>query len=118
MATSTATIGELRASFRRMRDAGRFVFGMAWDRAVEATLAARGLNFDTADPTDWVRAAEATTLPCEKCHATGTYSWGGTINGKPVHTGHCYQCGGSGTQNIDDMFRNRSHTLHYVNRAI
>jgi hypothetical protein len=115
--TKVTGINELRAEYRHMRDAGRFVFGRDWDAAVVATLA-KTVNPSDATPEQWVEAARSVEIVCEKCHGRGEYHWGGTINGKPVHTGDCYQCGGSGVQDIDDMFRNRAHTLHYVNRAI
>jgi hypothetical protein len=115
MATSTATIGELRAYYRRMQEAGRFVFGRAWDEAVRAKLR---VHPNVATPRDWVDAAEAATLPCERCHATGIYTWGGTVNGRPVHSGTCHHCGGSGMQDLDDMFRNRAYVLHSIRSAV
>jgi hypothetical protein len=118
--TETESIGELRAAFKRMREAGRFIFGRAWDAAVETKLASRGLTIDTATTTDWIDAAESTTLVCEKCHGTGDYRWGAfdLIKKTSAHSGPCYQCSGSGVQDIDDMFRNRSHVLYSISRAV
>jgi hypothetical protein len=119
MATmTTPTLAEMRASYRRAALAGRFMFGPDWDAAVLATLGRRGLSAETATPADWIDAAGTTTLECNRCRGTGIYCWGGTINGKPVHTGDCYQCGGAGTQDQDDMHRNRAHVLHAISRAI
>ena len=33
---------------------------------------------------------------CYRCGGSGTYSWGGTVNGVPVHSGQCYACQGGG----------------------
>ena len=118
MTTTTESITTLRTAYRRMQVAGRFTYGAEWNKTVTDILAERGMDETTAKPIDWVEAAESVILPCEKCHSTGTYCWGGMVNGKPLHTGDCYQCGGNGEQTMDDMFRNRSHMLYSVSRAI
>jgi hypothetical protein len=33
---------------------------------------------------------------CQRCGGTGVYTWGGTINGRPVHEGPCFACVGGG----------------------
>jgi hypothetical protein len=35
-------------------------------------------------------------VECDKCGGTGTYTWGGTINGVAMYSGVCFKCGGSG----------------------
>ena len=34
-------------------------------------------------------------VPCDRCGGTGTYVWGGMINGNPQYAGVCYKCGGT-----------------------
>lgn len=49
---------------------------------------------------------------CEKCRGTGTYCWGGTVNGRPVHSGRCHSCGGTGRQTRRDILRNAAYNRH------
>jgi hypothetical protein len=111
------TISDLRDEYRRLASDGRFMFGPAWDEAVLATLARRGLGRDSAAPADWVDAARATVLECERCHGGGVYYWGAVVNGRPTHSGDCYQCRGNGTQDADDMRRNHYYILYSIGRA-
>lgn len=37
----------------------------------------------------------ATFCKCDRCGGTGVYTWGGTINGRPMYAGTCYKCGGA-----------------------
>ena len=114
------TINELRADFRRMPDAGRFIFGRVWDTSVMKLLDDREIGPTYATPEQWVDAAQSVVIPCVKCHGTGNYCWGNfDLNTKKTaYSGPCYQCYGRGTQNINDMFRDRSHTFHYINHAV
>ena len=34
-------------------------------------------------------------VKCDRCGGTGIYTWGGTINGKPMFAGTCYKCCGA-----------------------
>jgi len=51
---------------------------------------------------------------CEKCRGTGVYSWGGTLNGKPVRTGQCHSCRGTGAQSRSDIARNHTYNRHKI----
>ena len=34
---------------------------------------------------------------CDRCsNGSGVYTWGGTINGRPMYAGTCFKCGGAG----------------------
>lgn len=46
---------------------------------------------------------------CPKCRGTGVYSWGGTVNGKPVRSGPCHSCSGSGQQDATQIKRNHAY---------
>ena len=35
-------------------------------------------------------------VACDRCGGSGIYTWGGTINGRPMYAGTCFKCGGSG----------------------
>ena len=37
----------------------------------------------------------ATYCKCDRCGGTGVYTWGGTINGRPMYAGTCFKCGGA-----------------------
>ena len=37
----------------------------------------------------------ATFCKCDRCGGTGVYTWGGTINGRPMYAGTCFKCGGA-----------------------
>lgn len=51
---------------------------------------------------------------CEKCAGTGTYSWGGTINGAPRFVGKCWSCKGTGKQSRRDIRRNETYNRYKV----
>ena len=110
--TTTATLTADRKRFATIQNHASFAVGK------EAFLAAvRAILPVNPTSSDWVHAAETCTVECPKCHGTGLYSWGGTVNGKPVHQGDCYQCGGTGAQNSDDFARNHVYTLHAISNA-
>ena len=46
---------------------------------------------------------------CPKCKGTGLYKWGGTVNGKPLHSGACFSCQGTGWQDQEQIGRNRAY---------
>lgn len=122
MTTATAkttTISRMRAEFATMRrNAGFCATREEWNASVVAVMESRGIGSSDATPAQWLDAARDARTACERCNGTGTYSWGGTINGKPVHTGDCYQCEGRGTQGQDDYRRNYGYTLHMIVNAI
>ena len=68
-------------------------------------------------PTDWIMAVQTVIIGCERCHESGTYTWGGTINGKPVHSAPCARCAGKGKLNFDDMRRGRAYDNYAIARA-
>lgn len=38
-----------------------------------------------------------TWVLCDRCcNGSGVYTWGGTINGRPMYAGTCFKCGGAG----------------------
>ena len=49
---------------------------------------------------------------CPKCKGSGNYHWGGTVNGKPVHTGKCHSCRGTGWQTRSQIARNHTYNRH------
>lgn len=51
---------------------------------------------------------------CEKCNGSGVYAWGGTVNGKPVHEGECFRCGGKGKQDAADRKRNHNYDRYGI----
>jgi DnaJ-class molecular chaperone len=55
---------------------------------------------------------------CPKCRGTGLYCWGGTINGKPVHSGPCHSCNGTGKQDKAQIARNQAYNRHKINRLM
>jgi hypothetical protein len=111
------TLTELREEYRILRRNSEIsATHEEWDAAVER--GARKLSgCDSPEPMEYVESARAAVTCCDKCHGTGEYQWGGTINGKPVHTGVCYRCEGKGHQNQDDYRRNYVHTCHAIRRA-
>ncbi|MGI9504284.1 MAG: hypothetical protein ACR2RE_14650 [Geminicoccaceae bacterium] len=46
---------------------------------------------------------------CGKCNGSGTYSWGGTVNGKARFSGQCHSCGGRGYQTLADIRRDHAY---------
>ena len=63
--------------------------------------------YDLSQPND--RPGE-----CRKCKGTGVYAWGGTVNGKAVHSGCCFSCGGTGRQDASDISRNHTYNRFKV----
>jgi len=53
---------------------------------------------------------------CCKCRGTGTYSWGGTHNGKPVKQGTCFSCRGTGKQSAKQIAVNHCYNKHKIVR--
>jgi len=48
------------------------------------------------------------------CNGTGRYSWGGSVNGVPVHTGEHFACHGKGYQTRADVIRNQTYWNKYA----
>lgn len=57
------------------------------------------------------------TQTCYKCSGSGEYSWGGSVNGKPVHTGPCFRCDGTGTITARKERGNRYYDNHVMRVA-
>ncbi len=55
---------------------------------------------------------------CPKCHGSGVYSWGATINGVPQHSGRCNSCSGKGEQTPYDIKRNMAYNRHKLATTI
>lgn len=53
---------------------------------------------------------------CPKCRGTGEYAWGGTVNGKAVHSGKCHSCNGTGRQDRRQIMRNLAYNRHKIAR--
>lgn len=51
---------------------------------------------------------------CAKCRGTGLYCWGGTVNGKPVRSGPCHSCQGTGKQTKSDISRNTAYNRYKI----
>ena len=66
---------------------------------------------------DWIMAVMSVKCKCERCGGTGTYCWGGTINGVPVHSADCARCAGKGKLTFDDMRRGRAYDNYAISRA-
>lgn len=60
------------------------------------------------------RYCEGMQNKCERCNGTGIATWGGTINGKPVHSGKCFRCQGKGYQSEADKRRNYGYDNFYM----
>lgn len=117
--TAEMTVEEMRAEYAILRrNAGISAMRADWTAAVVAVLGGRGIDRCEATPAEWLEAARDTRTTCDRCQGTGIYAWGGTVNGKSVHTGDCYRCEGHGTQGQDDYRRNYGHTLHMIASAI
>jgi hypothetical protein len=98
---TTATIDDLRAEYRKLRrNACQWMPRVDFDAQIRAHIPAQ-----FAAPVDYVNAAEQVSCKCDRCQGTGTYAWAGTLNGKPIHTGTCYHCLGSGRMGQDDFRR-------------
>ena len=41
-------------------------------------------------------APKVSAPSCYRCGGSGTYTWGGSVNGVPVHSGACFACQGGG----------------------
>jgi len=107
---NTASVEELRKAYAFYHRAALYGAGQF---KVKAHL--EWVNPKT--PIEWVKAIKSITITCERCKGTGEYSWGGTINGRPVHAGACYRCSGTGRQTMCDFRRNRGYDNHSVRRA-
>jgi hypothetical protein len=82
-------------------------FQAAMEYAFEGVC--EGCAIDEEHPSSgelYVRAIKHITIPCEKCHGTGVFSWGPVNNGQVAHSGDCYRCIGKGKQSISDLRRN------------
>jgi DnaJ-class molecular chaperone len=55
---------------------------------------------------------------CCKCHGTGTYRWGATVNGKTAHSGKCHSCGGTGRQTKRDIYRNLAYNRYKIAQMV
>jgi DnaJ-class molecular chaperone len=55
---------------------------------------------------------------CAKCGGSGKYCWGGTVNGKPVHSNTCWSCKGTGKQTSADIKRNEVYNKYKINRIL
>lgn len=51
---------------------------------------------------------------CSKCHGSGTYSWGASINGKPSKSGPCHSCRATGTQSFRQIARNKAYNRYKI----
>lgn len=54
---------------------------------------------------------------CDRCRGSGVYGWGAVVNGKISHSGPCFRCHGTGTQDARDMRRNNAYDRHAIARA-
>ena len=54
------------------------------------------------------------TQTCYKCGGSGEYRWGGSVNGKPVHSGKCFRCDGTGTITAKKERGNRYYDNHVM----
>lgn len=64
-----------------------------------------------------VDAARPVTVLAERacdCGGRGTYSWGGSVNGVPAHTGTHFACNGKGWQSRQDVIRNATYWNKYA----
>lgn len=119
------TKADIQAAFRNIQEAAAFAVGKDEWRAevdnIALSLTASKLNREVTlkdiTPATWLKAAKMATVTCPKCHGSGEYHWGGTLNGKPVHTGNCFACNGAGRQNMDDFYRNRAYWRRAIVRA-
>jgi hypothetical protein len=73
---------------------------------------------EQATPADWIMAAVTTEYKCKRCRGTGTYWWGGTINGSPVYSAECARCAGKGVLTFADMRRGRAYDKYAIARAL
>jgi DnaJ-class molecular chaperone len=102
MTTDIKMLEGLRTEYRKLRrNALTWMTRADFDAQIQAHIPAK-----YAAPTDYIAAAEQVTCKCDRCQGTGEYRWGGTINGKPVHTGTCFCCEGKGRMDQDDFRRN------------
>lgn len=107
-------LAELRREYRRIRAAACFDYDRSeWEAAVAAE-AERLAGGSEPLASHWLDAAATIELPCRRCCGTGVYHWGGTVNGKPVHSGPCYRCEGKGRQGLADWFRNSRYTRYAI----
>jgi hypothetical protein len=116
--TETISTAELRREFATLRrNALAFATRDGWMSAVSA-IAREMADGDDPTPMQWVLSAREASTECERCRGTGVYKWGAVVNGKPTHTGTCYQCCGAVRQGQDDYKRNYGHILYSISRAI
>lgn len=52
-------------------------------------------------------------FPCD-CRGSGVYSWGGSVNGKPLKTGPHFACAEKGYQSRSDVIRNITYWNKYA----
>jgi DnaJ-class molecular chaperone len=55
---------------------------------------------------------------CPKCRGSGQYAWGGTVNGKPVKTGTCFSCRGTGQQDRSQIGRNHAYNRFKIAQIV
>ena len=48
------------------------------------------------------------------CDGSGRWTWGGTVNGVPVHEGVHFACDGKGYQDRQDLIRNLTYWNKYA----
>jgi hypothetical protein len=51
---------------------------------------------------------------CVKCKGSGTYSFGGTVNGKAAKSGMCFSCKGTGYQDKAQIAGNECYNRHKI----
>lgn len=111
------TISQARQEFRRLQQNAAASIGVAAWRVEVDKLVKAIAKKSVPTPEQWLEAAQKATVPCDRCNGTGQYAWGGSINGKPVHTGQCFRCTGKGRQDQEDFCRNMVYDRHAISRA-
>ena len=107
---TTLSVGDLRKAYAFYRWAALCGAGQA---VVDKQLSAA----TPTTPLEWIAAIKAITVKCERCRGSGVYTWGGTVNGRPIHTGECFRCGGKGWQGVADFRRNYGYDNHAIRAA-
>ena len=105
------TLEETRRQYRRIRKA-------------VASWAVSPADFDlwckqqgAETPAEFLRTARRWSAGCERCNATGIYSWGACINGKMQFSGNCYQCNSTGHITPADCARNYHYACYAIRKA-